>query len=296
MSEHRILLIENPAYLAIDLGRLRVRRLDFGDVYISPRDIAVLCLHHHTITLSVHVLKLLAEHGAMVIVTDEKHLPSAMLLPLIGNLAQPLRLRQQIAIQEDALPGELWRQIVHAKLKTQAAALKKLGRKGALRLLRLASQVQPGDKSKLEGQGARYYWQRLFPSGFRRAKHGADDPINARLNFGYAILRSFIARELVMAGLHPALGIGHANIENPFNLADDFIEPFRFLVDEHVACDLSSSEDFDREARKKSLGFVQNQIRMYGQDYRLPSAIAETVASYCRILDCGPGDLVLPGG
>lgn len=290
------MLVENPSYLTIDLGRLRLRRPDFGDVYISPRDIAVVCLHHHTITLSVHVLKVLAEHGAMVVVTDERHLPNAMLLPLVGNLAQPLRLLQQIAIKASALPGELWRQIVQSKLRTQAAILRKLERKGALRLERLAKQVQPGDKSNLEGQGARYYWRRLFPSTFKRTKQGAKDPINGRLNFGYAILRSFIARELVMAGLNPALGIGHMNTENPFNLADDFIEPFRFLVDEHVGSDLSSSEDFDRDARKKSLGFVQKEIKMDGQDYRLPSAIAETVASYCRILDCGQGDLVLPGG
>ena len=53
MSEHRILLVENPASLSVDLGRLRIRREGFDDAFVLPRDIAVLCLHHHTIQISV---------------------------------------------------------------------------------------------------------------------------------------------------------------------------------------------------------------------------------------------------
>jgi len=47
-SDH-ILLIENPADLSIDIGRLRIRRAGLDDAFVAPGDIAVLVLHHHTI-------------------------------------------------------------------------------------------------------------------------------------------------------------------------------------------------------------------------------------------------------
>jgi CRISPR-associated protein Cas1 len=40
-----------------------------------------------------------------------------------------------------------------------------------------------------------------------------------------------VARSLVASGLLPAFGIMHAGAGNAFNLADDFLEPFRPFVD-----------------------------------------------------------------
>ena len=46
-----------------------------------------------------------------------------------------------------------------------------------------------------------------------------DDPINSRLNYGYAVVRSSIARSLVASGFHPAFGIHHDSQLNAFNSA-----------------------------------------------------------------------------
>jgi CRISPR-associated protein Cas1 len=54
---------------------------------------------------------------------------------------------------------------------------------------------------------------------------------NGLLNYGYTVLRSMCARAVVAAGLHPSIGVHHANRGNAFALADDLIEPFRPLVD-----------------------------------------------------------------
>lgn len=293
MTNHRVLLIENPAQLSVDLGRLRIRRDGLPDAHVSPSDIAVLCLHHHTIQLSVHALRVLAEAGASVLVTDATHHPCATLLPTQNNGDLVRRLRRQIWL--DTAPDKplLWQRIVQARLRTQAANLRVLGRKGALRLERLAGQVLQGDRSKCESQGARHYWAHLFPKGFRREKRGATDPINARLNFGYAVLRAAIARALVQAGLNPALGLGHNNLENPFNLADDFIEPYRFVVERHVA-QMDEWGEFDSRARKSALGFLETEILMGKAGYRLPAAIAESVASFVRFLDAPKAALLLP--
>ena len=296
MSEHRILLIENPASLSVDLGRLRIRREGFDDSLVLPRDIAVLCLHHHTIQVSVQALRALAEAGASVMVTDEFHHPCAWLLPQVGNGDLVRRLRQQMVLDSSSQKGVLWQALVQARLSTQAANLRALNRKGALRLERLVDEVQPADKTKCEGQGAKHYWAYLFDEDFTREKQGADDAINARLNFGYAVLRSMVARSLVLSGLNPALGLGHCNMENPFNLADDFIEPYRFVVERHVAKiqleDLDG--DFNSAARKAMLGFVEQEIKLNGAGYRLPSAINESVASYVRVLDGRAKTLTLP--
>lgn len=292
MSAHRILLVENPAQLNIDLGRMRIQRDGMPDVFVLPSDIAVLCLHHHTIQISVQTLRALAEAGASIIVTDTSHHPCALLLPTNGNGDLVRRLRQQIRLDADPLKGLLWQQFVQARLRTQAANLRGLDRKGALRLERLANEVASGDRGKCEGQGARHYWAHLFPREFKRSKQGADDPVNARLNFGYAVLRSMIARALVMAGLNPALGLGHCNTENPFNLADDFIEPYRFVVERHVA--QSEPGEFDGKARKQLLQLVEAEVVLNNAGYRLPAAIAETIASYLRILDGRKGSLALP--
>lgn len=157
MSDHRILLIENPASLAVDLTRLRIRRHGFDDYFVLPRDIAVLCLHHHTIQITVQAIRALAEAGASVIITDKVHHPCAWLLPQVGSGELGRRLRQQIALDSSPEKARLWQIIVQAKLNTQAVNLRYLERSGALRLERLAKQVQPGDTTKCEGQGAKHY-------------------------------------------------------------------------------------------------------------------------------------------
>ena len=292
MSGHRILLIESPTRLGVDLGRLCIQREGHPDTFVVPADIAVVCLHHHTIQLSVHTLRVLAEAGAGVVVTDAFHQPCAWLLPTQGNNDIVRRLRQQIALDTNFRKAILWQHIVQTRLRTQAANLRALNRKGALRLERLAKETQPSDSGKTESQGARHYWPRLFTPGFKRNKHGAQDSINARLNFGYAVLRSMIARALVMAGLNPSLGLGHCSIENPFNLADDFIEPYRFLVERQVV--QGEKSEFDAISRKRLLRFVESEVRLNGADYRLPAAITETVASFLRILDGRSDVLALP--
>lgn len=297
MSEQRVLVIENPARLCIDSGRLKVERDGFAHVHIAPRDIAVLCLEHHTISMSVAVLRILAEAGCAVLVADASHLPCAMLHPFAATGLNAGRLRQQIALDSSELRPELWRQLITAKLSTQAAALRELGRNGALRLERLAAQVLPGDKSNTEGQGAKHYWNNLFPDPFRRNKEGAVDPLNVRLNYGYAVLRAMIARALAASGLNVALGLGHSNAGNAFNLADDFIEPYRFLVDVHLAADAntwSGASEFNSHAKQCLLGFIKQSVRMAGQDMRLHAAIETSVASFVRILDGKDTRLLLP--
>jgi CRISPR-associated protein Cas1 len=214
MASDRILLIENPAELSIDTGRLRIRREPLPDAFVAPDDVAVLVLHHSTVQVSHSALRTLAAAGAIVIVTDATHMPSACMLPTQANRASPSRLRLQIDQMSTPIPDVLWQSLVQGRIRTQAATLRHFGCNGALRLERMVSEVDPGDATHREGQAARHYWQYLFDD-FKRSKQGAQDPVNTRLNYGYAVLRALVARELAAAGLSPELGLGHVSIENP---------------------------------------------------------------------------------
>lgn len=292
LAADRILLIENPADLNIDVGRLRIRRSGTADAFVAPTDVGILILHHHTIALSVNALRVLSSSGACIMVTDESHMPSALMLPTAANRSTPSRLRRQIDHLVTPIPDALWQALVQARIRTQAATLRALELNGAMRLVRMVEEVEPGDSTHREGQAARHYWQYLFAE-FKRKKEGATDGINARLNYGYAVLRGLVARELVAAGLSCELGLGHRSMENPFNLADDFMEPYRFTVERHVR-QLDCDAELDSASKKDVVKFVESEVTLGKHNYRLLPAVRETIASYVRILESNKGRLVLP--
>lgn len=241
----------------------------------------------------------ITEAGAAILVTDARHLPCALQVPLATSGMDAGRLRQQIGMDSSEKRGQLWQQLVAVKLGNQAYALRQLQRKGTLRLERLATQVKHGDQSNAEGQGAKHYWGNLFPNTFQRSKQGAEDPLNMRFNYSYAVLRAMIARTLVASGLNGTLGLGHCNAGNAFNLADDFIEPYRFLVDGHLAQTVETWDEtplFDSCEKKHLLTFVTRPVRIAKQDMRLHTAISTSIASYVCILEGKDHPLLLPEG
>ena len=111
------------------------------------------------------------------------------------------------------------------------------------RLYKLADDVLSGDSKNCEAQASRVYWSGLFEE-FSREGEGAIDIRNSALNYGYAIIRSAVARSMVGVGLMPSFGVFHRNYFNAFNFVDDLIEPYRPFVDMHVKILLA---DFDTE-------------------------------------------------
>jgi CRISPR-associated protein Cas1 len=213
-----------------------LRARDTETQTIPFADIAVLVTSHPQISFTQAVLAGLAAAGGTFIVSNEKHLPAAMLLPLSTHSTQTERFARQAAV---SLPTRkrAWQQIVQAKLRAQARLLEETT--GADQGLRqMAARVRSGDPDNLEAQAARIYWQALFGKDasaepFRRDPEG--EGINAHLNYGYAVLRAIVARALCASGLHPSLGVHHHNRYDTFCLADDLMEPFRPLVDRVVA-------------------------------------------------------------
>jgi CRISPR-associated protein Cas1 len=224
----RGLHLTQPARLSYADGQLVVNRED-GEIKTAIEDIGWLVLDTPQVSLSLPVISACMEAGVAIITTDIRHHPSGLTLPFHRHYRQAAVAILQVEAGAP-LKKRLWQRIVQAKIINQSAVLRTDGT-GSAPLEEMARLVGSGDPENVEARAARAYWSALWPD-FRRQDE--TDLRNAMLNYGYAILRAVIARALVAAGLLPCLGLHHASDQNPFNLADDLIEPFRPLADRVV--------------------------------------------------------------
>jgi len=197
---------------------------------VPIEDIGVAILDAPQMTISRAVLSKLLENNVAVIVCNEKHLPKGLMLNLSGNSTQQEHFRHQVNASEP-LKKNLWKQTIKSKIRNQALLLQSLN-VTAKQLRFWFEKVKSGDPNNIEGRAAAYYWKNIYSDiieKFTRRRHG-NEPNNL-LNYGYAVLRAIVARNLVASGLLPTLGIHHHNKYNAYALADDIMEPYRPYVD-----------------------------------------------------------------
>jgi CRISPR-associated protein Cas1 len=247
----RTLVFSNPGYLSTKQEQLVFKPVE-GEEHTFPiEDLGFVILEERSLTCSTTLLSKLSESGCAVVICNQSFMPQSMLLSFEGNHLQTEIYGKQIQASIP-LKKNLWKQTVEAKIQNQAALLEKIGREPAP-IKNLKQNVKSGDPDNKEAQAARLYWPRLFnDKDFRRDPEGPF-PNNA-LNYGYAILRSAVARALVGSGLLLTIGIHHHNRYNPFCLADDIMEPFRPYVDEivyNMYIENNKIEDLNKISKKK---------------------------------------------
>lgn len=304
----RTLYFGNPAYLNLRNGQLIVRlpEIENNDTLpesfkketvasIPVEDIGVVVIDHQQVTITQGLMAALIENNAAVIVCNDTHHPTGLMLPLDMHNIQHERFKAQI----DAtipLKKQLWQQPVEAKVGNQAALLKKAGYDPG-RLMAFARSVKSGDPENIEGTAAHYYWSNLFKDhfGFTRDRYG--HPPNNLLNYGYAILRAITARSLVGSGLLPTLGIHHSNKYNAYCLADDIMEPYRPFVDEIVfnisAIGMDCTE-LSAELKKRLLAICT--VDIYFEDERSPLMVGmqRTTASLAQCFEGERRKIIYP--
>jgi CRISPR-associated protein Cas1 len=274
----RGVLLTKAASLRLDRGCCIVTTGE-GPIRLAFEDVAYLVIDTPEATLTSAVLAKLAETGVLMVTCDTRHLPTGALLPLQGHFRQVAAFRRQLAAT-DGVKRRLWQRLVQGKLRNQGHTLNALGRPGGQALLAMAERVQPGDPELIEARGAREHFARLFPS-FRR-RHDDPDVRNAMLNYAYALLRAGIARGLAAQGFHPALGIWHDSVDNPFNLADDLIEPWRPIADLHVARLVATREQGGEEL---TVADRRELARLLVADVRVGTEIMAVVTGIERMAD-----------
>ncbi len=273
----RILEIaEDGQYLSVDRGFLVVRRGDEVRGRIPLDDIGALIGNAHGLVYSGNALAALAARGTPTVVCGSNHSPVALVWPVDQHYEQAGRIAIQL---EATLPARkrVWRQIVRQKILQQAAVLRLCGA-AYLPLERLVAKVRPGDPSNIEAQAARHYWRALLGKEFRRDVDGGG--VNALLNYGYAVLRSAVARAVVASGFHPSIGLFHRNPKNSFQLVDDLMEPFRPMVDAGVRTLWEAgSRDVDAQTKRSLASLMYRDRRTGGEAAPLVRCIELTVIS-----------------
>ena len=260
---------------------------------IPLEDINCIIIENQTVTVSAYLLQKMADMGITVYVCDEKHLPNAVLLPMVRHSRHFKILKYQIEAGKP-LQKRLWQQIVVRKIRNQALCLAYLDLDGSEELMKMCKEVQSGDRIHVEAKAAAFYFKSLYGLGFSR---GNDHVINSALNYGYAIVRGLIARSIVCYGLEPSIGVFHHSELNNFNLADDMIEPFRPLVDLYVSQNYDVAEidsDLTPERKRDIFGIINYDMDVKGEKRIISNCIDMLVASYSSALQGKRSDLELP--
>lgn len=283
-------MISRPARLRRERYALAIDQEETA--FVPFEDIAVIVLDHREITLTHPVLSACAEYGISLFATGHNHQPSGVFVPFLAHSRSTRMMRKQLGLCKPAAK-RAWASVVRQKIQNQAKCLELSEKDGTDRLSSYARRVRSGDPENLEAQAAAFYFAQLFEKRFSRT---TECWVNAALDYGYAVIRGALARALVAHGLHPTIGLFHDSEQNAFNLADDLIEPFRPVIDLHVARQ-SIADDTDlRPADKRALVALLNvDVSMPQGAMSVLSAIEYAVESAARVFEQKSRHIECPG-
>ncbi|WP_245911429.1 type II CRISPR-associated endonuclease Cas1 [Paraliobacillus ryukyuensis] len=228
----RIIHISNVDQLSLQLDNLKVKKAD-DEVRVPLRDIFAIVIEDLTCKLTSRLMIELSKNNILVLLCNQKYLPECIVQPVSGHALQYRQMVKQLNWGTD-LKADLWKKIIQKKILNQAEVMKRndIEKNRVFKLKELATNVETEDKSNMEGQAARIYFNSFFDENYTRSNPNYIE--NAALDYGYAIVHSAIARTVVAKGLISGLGIFHKGERNPHNLASDIIEPFRPIIDYFV--------------------------------------------------------------
>lgn len=266
----RIVVISKRAKLEYQMGYLVVRTEEITKIYLN--EISTLLIESTAVSLTASLLSELVKKKIKIIFCDEKRNPISELMSYYGCHDTSNKVRKQIQWNNSIKEG-VWTEIVTEKIRKQKSVLEMNGKEEAALLDSYVREMQWNDVTNREGHAAKVYFNALFGMGFSRT---ADTYVNAALNYGYTILLSAFTREIVANGYITQLGIFHDNMFNQFNLASDFMEPFRILVDREVS--VMKLEQFEHDEKMQLVNILNDEIRIDGKVQFVNNAIKV----YCK--------------
>lgn len=270
----RIIVISKRAKLDLQLGYMVVRSDEVTKIVLS--EISTVLIESTAVSLTTSLIAELAKRKIKVIFCDEKRNPSCELVNYYGSHDTSNKIRKQIVWKQNTKEA-VWTEIVSEKIRKQKELLDILGKEESKLLASYLTEIEWGDKTNREGHAAKLYFNALFGMNFTRT---ADCNINAALNYGYSIILSAFTREITANGYLTQLGIFHDNMFNQFNLASDFMEPFRVLIDWKVK--QMNLEEFDHDEKLQLVDVLNQEVQIDGRKQYVNNAIK----IYCRsVLD-----------
>jgi CRISPR-associated protein Cas1 len=265
----RNVIISKPSRLSLQQKGLIIEQ-EQQRYKVPLEDIACVLIDNPQVTLTAQLLSHCAEYAVAIISVDKSHMPNGIFLPYLPH-SRSLQVMQKQLSMSKPTKKRLWQHIIRQKINNQATALElmlinsdaKLTTTANMlqrqkhtinRLKKLSVSLRSGDPDNHEAQAASLYFPLLLGDSFHRKQLRF---YNNALNFCYSVVRSAIARNLVIYGMLPAFGLQHHNQLNSFNLADDLIEPLRPFVDLWVLSQFPNElTDTDQLAPANKTGLV----------------------------------------
>lgn len=286
----RNLYIQSDVHLKIKNEQAFIQKNE--ESYTVPlEDINCICIESQRTNISTYALKKFVEHDIVLYICDEKHLPTGILVGTNNYSRQLKNIKMQFECSKP-LNKRIWQNIINVKIRNQSETLRILKKDNYKRLLEMQKGITSGDSKNIEAKAASFYFRELFGRTFNRKIECIE---NACLNYGYSIIRGMIARTLIMYGFEPAIGIFHHNQLNNFNLADDFIECFRPVVDLYILtnCDLNQNYLLSKE-KQKIFNIVNCLVLIDGKKFNIQGAIEYMIKSYSTSINKKENLIKLP--
>ncbi|CAJ1182185.1 type II CRISPR-associated endonuclease Cas1 [Companilactobacillus nantensis] len=280
----RIVHVKEGDVLRLRLDSLEVRKKE-NKVYIPLADITMVVLEGNRTTITTKLLSSFSQNNVGLVICDDKYLPVGIYLPYgqYHHYSKRVISQAEWTIEQKGL---IWQNVIRQKMTNQVDYARFFGvDEDRLTLMQdLIDDLKIGDTTNREGPVAKVYFDSLYGKSFTRDD---DNLINGAMNFGYAILRSCMARIVVGNGLVTMLGVFHRNEFNSFNLVDDLMEPYRPLMDYWVnKYVIDDKQDYlSYEARLKIIEFMNQKIKVQNKKMTIDNAMQEYVASFVSAMD-----------
>lgn len=251
----RMVVISSRSKLDFKMNYMIIRK-DFETTKVYIDEIYMLIIESTAVSLTAVLLNELIKKKVAIVFCDEKRNSASEVLPLHGSHNCSKHCREQAEWSKD-LQAYIWTEIVRHKIMNQADLLQHQELAEAELLYQYLDELTLNDETQREGHAAKVYFNALFGKSFSREQ---DNPINAALNYGYAILLSAVNREILSLGYITQLGLNHCNQFNPYNLGSDLMEPLRGFVDAVVI--KSRPTEFDRNVKLSLIELLSEDVKI----------------------------------
>lgn len=277
---YKTVLFSNPCSLFVKNRNLVYTQPDsLEKISVPLEDISTIVIDSQQINLTSYFISCCAEYNICVFTCNKSHIPNGIFTPFYQHSRNTKIVLNQINVKE-SFKNRAWQKIIKQKIKNQSDVIRILYDRDELDFY--IGKVQSGDKTNIEGQTSKIYWNVLFDN-FKRHRN---DKINTLLNWGYAIIRGTISKNIASSGLIPCLGVKHCNELNAFNLTEDLIEPFRPFVDLTVArMQITDDESLTKDDKAQLLYILHKQCNFKNEQVPIQTACEKVCKSFVRSIE-----------
>lgn len=278
----RVVLIENEVAIKVKLNNLIITK-NGQDIWIPLDDISMIVMDNLSSMLSTRLLCQLSEQGIGFIICNQQHLPTGFYSAYDNHSRASKVIGYQIEKGQEYYKA-LWEKVVEAKIKNQAKSYYRLknDKMGREQIAKFATDITDGDRSNREAHAAKVYFNLLMGTSFSRGNE--DILLNSGLDYGYAILRGYIARACVGYGLNTQIGIHHKSEYNRFNLVDDLMEPLRPFVDIVAYKTLENAKYFTPEHRRQLVDVLNMKMKYRNKNMYVCNMIENYIEQFASLI------------